>query len=133
MSQKIQVFINRKEYYLEDPLQTGTSLKKLADIPLEDVLFLQQPGEDQVIPNETKVTLKDGDHLHSQPPADYGSAAAEFLSDSGLAPERVALHDEASRRRRGRRTRAPVAASHGRAASPPGRKVGWCTSLMTRA
>ena len=37
------------------------------------------------------------------------------------------------RRRRGRRTRAPVAASHGRAASPPGRTVGWCTSSMTRA
>ena len=29
------------------------------------------------------------------------------------------------RRRRGRRTSAPVAASQGRAASPPGRKVGW--------
>ena len=29
------------------------------------------------------------------------------------------------RRRRGRRTRAPVAASHGRAASPPGRKAVW--------
>ena len=95
MSEKIQVSINKKEYYLEDPFQTGTSLKKLADIPLGDVLFLQQPGEDQVISNETKVTLKDGDHLHSQPPADYGSAAAELLSDSGLAPERVALHDEA--------------------------------------
>ena len=37
------------------------------------------------------------------------------------------------RRRRGRRTRAPVAASHGRAASPPGRKVGWRASSMTRA
>ena len=95
MSEKIRVSINKKEYYLEDPFQTGTSLKKLADIPLEDVLFLQQSGEDQVISNETKVTLKDGDHLHSQPPADYGSAAAELLSDSGLAPERVALHDEA--------------------------------------
>ena len=61
MSEKIQVSINKKEYYLEDPFQTGTSLKKLADIPLGDVLFLQQPGEDQVISNETKVTLKDGD------------------------------------------------------------------------
>ena len=32
------------------------------------------------------------------------------------------------RRRRGRRTSAPVAASQGRAASPPGRKVGWRAS-----
>ena len=37
------------------------------------------------------------------------------------------------RRRRGRRTSAPVAASQGRAASPPGRKVGWRASSMTRA
>ena len=37
------------------------------------------------------------------------------------------------RRSRGRRTRAPVAASHGRSASPPGRKAGWCASSMTRA
>ena len=37
------------------------------------------------------------------------------------------------RRRRGRRTSAPVAASHGRAASPPGRKAGWRASSMTRA
>ena len=37
------------------------------------------------------------------------------------------------RRSRGHRTSAPVAASHGRAASPPGRKAGWCASSMTRA
>ena len=34
---------------------------------------------------------------------------------------------------RGRRTSAPVAASQGRAASPPGRKVGWRASSMARA
>ena len=95
MDQKIRVLINRKPYDLEDPIQTGTSLKKLAGIPLGDVLFLQRPGDDEVIANEAKVTLKDGDHLHSQPPADYGSAAAEMLCDSSLAPERVALHHEA--------------------------------------
>ena len=37
------------------------------------------------------------------------------------------------RRRRGRRTSAPVAASHGRAASPPSRKAGWRASSMTGA
>lgn len=30
--------------------QTGTNLKQLAAIPLGDVRFLQQPGDDQVIP-----------------------------------------------------------------------------------
>ena len=95
MSPKIQVFINRKQYHLEDPIQTGTSLKKLAGVPLEDVLFLQRRGEDEVIANEAKVTLKDGDHLHSQPAADYGSTPAEVLRDGGVAPERLSLHHEA--------------------------------------
>ena len=32
--------------------QTGASLKQLAGIPHADVLFLQRPGEEEVIPNE---------------------------------------------------------------------------------
>ena len=95
MSSKIQVFINRKQYHLEGPTQTGTSLKKLAGVPLEDVLFLQQRGEDEVIANEAKITLKDGDHLHSQPPADYGSPTAALLRDGGVPPERLSLHHAA--------------------------------------
>ncbi len=92
----IQVFINRKKYDLDGPIQTGASLKKLAGIPLSDVLFLQRRGEDEVIANGAKATLKDGDHLHSQPPADYGSGVAAALGGMGLAPERVALHREAN-------------------------------------
>jgi hypothetical protein len=68
----IHVFIDRKKYDLEDPNQTGRALKELAGIPLGDVLFLDQPGDDVVINNETTITLKNGAHLHSQPPADYG-------------------------------------------------------------
>lgn len=34
----IKVFINKKEYRLECPEQTGASLKELAGIPLCDVL-----------------------------------------------------------------------------------------------
>lgn len=69
---KIHVFINRTKYDLDSPVQTGRALKELAAIPLGDVLFLQQPKDDEVIGNDTVVTLKNGDHLHSQPPADYG-------------------------------------------------------------
>ena len=54
----IHIFINKKEYEIHDPVQTGASLKNLAGIPLNDVLFLQRPGEDEVIPNDTKITLK---------------------------------------------------------------------------
>jgi len=61
---------------------------------LNDVLFLQRPGEDEVIPNDTKITLKNGEHLHSQPPADYGWGAA-LLADAGIPAERAVLHPEA--------------------------------------
>lgn len=89
----IHVFINKKKFDLNDPVQTGASLKNLAGIPLGDVLFFQRPGEDEVIPNDIKVTLKNGDHLHSQPPADYGLQPA-VLTEAGLAPARVVLHPE---------------------------------------
>jgi hypothetical protein len=88
---KIHVFINRKKYELDSPEQTGASLKALAGIPRGDVLFLQQPGEDEVITNEGTVILKNGDHLHSQPPADYGAYDAAHLAVD-LVEGRAALH-----------------------------------------
>lgn len=69
----IHVFINRTKYELSGPNQTGKALKEVAGIPLTDVLFLDQQGEDKVIANEAEVTLNNGDHLHSQPPANYGN------------------------------------------------------------
>lgn len=92
---QIHVFINKTKYELDNIVQTGAVLKHLAGIPLSDVLFLQRRDEDEVIANDTKVTLKNGDHLHSQPPADYGYEAA-LLSDAGLPAERVSLHKEAA-------------------------------------
>jgi len=89
----IHVFINKKKYDLDDPIQTGASLKQLANIKLEDVLFLQAHGEDQVIANDTKVTLKNGDHLHSQPPADYGFDARQ-LPDAGIDPSHATIHPQ---------------------------------------
>ena len=90
----IHVFINKKKYELDNAFQTGAALKHLAGIPLSDVLFLQRHGEDEVITNEMKITLKDGEHLHSQPPADYGFEGTALLSDAGLPPDRVSLHTE---------------------------------------
>jgi hypothetical protein len=90
----IHIFINKKQYEIHDPVQTGAGLKQLAGIPLNDVLFLQRPGEDEVIPNDKKITLKSGDHLHSQPPADYGWGAAN-LAAAGVPLGRATLHPEA--------------------------------------
>jgi hypothetical protein len=68
----IPIFINGQKYEIANATQTGDALKRLATIPLTDVLFLQQPHEDAVITNDGAITLQPGAHLHSQPPADYG-------------------------------------------------------------
>lgn len=70
---RVVIFIDGTRYELRSPIQTGSSLKQLAEIALDFTLFLAQPGEDLVIGNDTKVTLKNGAKLHSQPPANYGS------------------------------------------------------------
>jgi hypothetical protein len=87
----IHVFINKQKYDLATPEQTGESLRALAGIPTADVLFLQQPGDDEVITNDAHVTLKNGDHLHSQPPADYGSVDLQLLK-AKLGPGRGVVH-----------------------------------------
>lgn len=92
----IHIFINKQKYELDQAIQTGATLKHLASIPLGDVLFLQRPGEDEVIANDAKITLKNGDHFHSQPPADYGLEVASLLSNVGLPTDRVSLHNESA-------------------------------------
>jgi hypothetical protein len=72
----IHFFINRTKYQVAKAAQTGRSLKELGGVALGDVLFRERPGDDEVIANEAHVTVKDGDHFHSSPPADYGSVAA---------------------------------------------------------
>lgn len=80
----INIFINKAKYEVTGPSATGRSLKELAGIPLTDVLFRQQPGDDEVITNDTEVKLKNGDHFHSSPPANYGAG--------GYGRERVIVH-----------------------------------------
>lgn len=92
---QIHVVINKQKFELDDPVQTGASLKHLAGVPLGDVLFLQHPGDDEVIGNDAKVTLKDGNQLHSQPAADYGLVAT-LLGEAGLEPDCATLHEEAA-------------------------------------
>lgn len=91
--EKVVIFINKNKFELHELAQTGASLKNLVGIPLTDVLFLQQHGEDEVIPNEAKITVKNGSHFHSQPPADYG-LGVETIIEAGLSPEKSILHKE---------------------------------------
>lgn len=89
----IHIFINNRKFELDSSIQTGASLKNLAGIPLQDVLFLQSQGDDEVIANDTQITLKNGSHLHSQPPADYGFGQAE-LAEAGIDCARAAIHEQ---------------------------------------
>lgn len=90
----IHVFINKQKFELASAVQTGAGLRALAGISPADVLFLQQPHEDIVVANEVTVTLKNGDHLHSQPPADYGSLDS-LLDEAGIPSARRAVHRDA--------------------------------------
>lgn len=72
MQTSLNIFINKTKYSVPGPTATGRALKELAGIPLTDVLFRQRPHEDEVITNDTEVKLKNGDHFHSAPPANYG-------------------------------------------------------------
>lgn len=89
----IKVFINKHEYRLEYPEQTGASLKELAGIPLCDVLFLQGRCEDEVIANDAKVLLRDCDQLHSQPPANYGYGG-DLATEACVSHDRLAVYEQ---------------------------------------
>jgi len=69
----ISVTINRDDYHFGNPVQTGQALKERAGIDLADVLFLSRTSEDEVVPNDTEITLHCGDCFYSSPPANYGS------------------------------------------------------------
>jgi hypothetical protein len=68
----VNVTINRILYHFDNTIQTGEALKLRAGIDLADVLFRSRPNEDEVIPNDSHVTLHREDCFHSAPPANYG-------------------------------------------------------------
>ena len=68
----VEVTINRVKYLFDHPVQTGRSLKERAGIDLADVLFRSRPSEDEVVANDTKITLRCDDCFYSSPPANYG-------------------------------------------------------------
>lgn len=76
----IHIWINRTEYIFENAVQTGATIKERAGIPLSDVLFLDRPHEDEVIPNELTITLKCGERFHTEPPANYGNLVVDEVA-----------------------------------------------------
>jgi len=79
----VTVRINGQPYEFRNPHQTGRSLKARAGIPSSDVLFLDRPSEDQVIPDDAKIVLSCDDKFHSSPPANYGYGSQIATVDVG--------------------------------------------------
>ena len=89
----VLVLINRRPYLFEDPHQTGHSLKQRAGIPATDVLFLNRPKEDEVIPDDLEIKLRTGQQFHSAPPANYGHAEVQELETGYHQAEFLAQPD----------------------------------------
>jgi hypothetical protein len=117
----IHVFINKRKFELESSVHTGASPKHVAGIPLQDVLFLLSHGDDEVIANDAKVTLKNGDDLHSQPPA-RRSASTRLPPYCALRGRPCAARSWNRTSQCRRRTRGRCAGRRGRSSVCSGRR-----------
>jgi len=70
----IHITINHREFTVHVTEMTGGQLKALAGIPETNLLFLEVhgPGEDEPIPNDKLVHLRDGEHFYDMPPGNFG-------------------------------------------------------------
>jgi hypothetical protein len=70
----IHIIIDHREYTVHVTEMTGAQLKALAGIPHANLLFLEVrgPGEDEPIPNDKLVHLRDGEHFYDMPPGNFG-------------------------------------------------------------
>jgi hypothetical protein len=71
----IHIIIGENAFTVHQTEMTGAQLKALAGIPATNMLFLEVrgPGEDEQIPNDKSVHLRDGEHFYDMPPGNFGS------------------------------------------------------------
>jgi hypothetical protein len=68
-----KIFIDGAEFIVESEEMTGEQIKKLAEKPEDYKLFLERPGQpDLLIRDEEVVRIRDGEHFHTVPPANFG-------------------------------------------------------------
>jgi hypothetical protein len=68
-----RIFIDDVEYLVESEELTGAQIKTLGGKPDNYQLFLERPGKpDKQIQNDEVVRMKDGEHFHTVPPANFG-------------------------------------------------------------
>lgn len=67
------IFVDEVRYEVNDRQRTGAEIKSLAGRPPEYQLFLERPGyPDQLIDDQQSIMLKNGEHFHTIPPAQFG-------------------------------------------------------------
>lgn len=68
-----QIYVDEVEYVVEAEQMTGADIKQLAGKPANYTLFLERPGQpDRQIRDDEVVRIKEGEHFHAVPPANFG-------------------------------------------------------------
>ena len=68
----LEIFINDKSFRVSQDTLSGAQIKALGSIESDYQLFLEQPGDDKLIPDGHSVKLAEGMHFYSLPPATFG-------------------------------------------------------------
>ncbi len=70
----IHITIDHNEFAVHVTEMTGAQLKALAGIADTNLLFLEVdgPGEDEPIPDDKLVHLRNGEHFYDMPPGNFG-------------------------------------------------------------
>lgn len=70
---EIVITIDDTPYTVDRERMTGAELKALAGRPDSYQIFLERPGEaDKLIRDDESIELKEGQHFHTVPPAQFG-------------------------------------------------------------
>lgn len=73
LAKDYKIFIDGSEYIVQSEEMTGEQIKKLADKPQDYKLYLERPGQpDKLIRDEEVVRIREGEHFHTVPPANFG-------------------------------------------------------------
>lgn len=70
---QVSVIINKKQQFVESPI-TGAELRRVGDIPRDNQLFREVPGNapDELIRDEVTYDVKPGTHFYDLPKGTVG-------------------------------------------------------------
>lgn len=73
LAKDYKIFIDGTEYIVQSEKMTGEQIKQLAGKPQDYKLFLERPGQpDLLIRDDDVVRIREGEHFHTVPPANFG-------------------------------------------------------------